>query len=259
MVLNSVSRLEFPGAALDWGNDYYLVRLEQATEFLSSAPLGEGFVEARWILSQQVKADAALQDPDLCLRQKAQQRGILQGDAFIGLLTSVSHRHLQVCSLAESGVRVTALATAGVEHGSSPLEKRISVYGESPKLPLEPAPRLGTINLVTLVAADLTPGALVRASTISTEAKTLALLEAGLKTREGFITTGTPTDVTVVGHSGRGSRFRYAGSATLVGWLVGQASYRCVKQGLAAYNEQKRQQNGPSASLDLMADEPTSS
>ena len=255
MVLNSVNRLDFPGATLDWGDDYYIVRLERAIEFLSSALLGEGFLEARWVMSQQVRVDAALPDPELCLQEKARERGILQDEAFIGLLTSVSHMDLQVYSLAESGVTVTTLATAGVDHGSSPLEKRISVYGESVEQPVGPAPRPGTINLVTLVDADLAPGALVRASTISTEAKTLALVEAGLRTRQGYITTGTPTDVTVVGHSGRGSQFKYAGSATLVGWLVGQTSFHCVKQGVAAYNERKRQQNGPAVSAHLMADE----
>ena len=259
MVPNSLNRLEFAGAALDWGDDYYIVRLDRALEFLSSAFLGEGFVETRWVMSQQVKADAALPDPELYLQEKARQRGILHGESFIGLLTAVSHRDLQVCSLTESGVTVTTLATVGVDHGSSPLEKRISVYGESVGQPVGPVPRPGTINLATLVDADLAPGALVRASTISTEAKTLALVEAGLKTRQGYITTGTLTDVTVVGHSGRGSRFRYTGSATLVGWLVGQASYNCVKQGLAAYNERKRQQNGSAASAPLLAAETASS
>lgn len=259
MVLNSVKRLDFPGAALDWGDDYYIVRLERAIEFLSSAFLGEGLVEARWVFSQQVKADAALPNPELWLQEKAQQRGILRGEAFIGFLTSVSHQDLQVHTLAESGVTVTTVATVGVDHGSSPLEQRISVYGESAEQPVGPGSRPGTINILTLVDADLAPGALVRASTISTEAKTLALVEAGLRTRMGYVTTGTPTDVTVVGHSGRGSWFKYAGSATLVGWLVGHASYHCVKQGLAAYNERKRQQNGPAASARLMADEPTSS
>ena len=60
--------------------------------------------------------------------------------------------------------------------------------------------------------------------------------------------TATPTDVTVVGHSRRGVRFKYAGSATLVGWLVGYAVHRCVRDGLAAYNQRKqRHQETPAA------------
>jgi len=211
-------------------------------EFLSSAPLGEGFVQACCIFSQQVEPDAALPDPGLRLREIASIWGIPQDEALIGLLTAVSHKDLQVLTVAECGVTVTTLATVGVDHGSSPLEKRISSYGEATEQSERPMVRAGTINLVTLVDADLAPGALVRASTIATEAKTLALSEAGLKTRQGHITTGTPTDVTVLGHSGRGPRFQYAGSATSVGWLVGHTSYYCVKQGLAAYNWRKRRQ-----------------
>ena len=211
-------------------------------EFLSSAPLGEGFVQARCILSQQVEPDATLPDPGLYLRENAGMWGIPQDEALIGLLTAVSHKDLQVLTVAECGVTVTTLATVGVEHGSSPLEKRISSYGEAREHSERPVIRAGTNNLVTLVDADLSPGALVRASTIATEAKTLALSEAGLKTRQGHITTGTPTDVTVLGHSGRGLQFQYAGSATLVGWMVGHTNYYGVKQGLAAYNRRKQRQ-----------------
>jgi len=63
----------------------------------------------------------------------------------------------------------------------------------------------------------------------------LALVEFGLKTSEGHLVTGTPTDTTVVGHSGRGKGFKYAGSATLVGWLVAQAAHISVRDGLAAF------------------------
>ena len=212
---------------------------ERPYQFLSSAPVGEGLIEARWVFSRQVSADAALLDPELFLREAAVLRGIPQGECFVGVLTAVSHRDLQIYSVEESGVTVTTLATVGVDHGSSPLEKQVSSYGEPAQGPVEPISRPGTINIVTLVDANLTPGALVRASTVATEAKTLALMEAGLKTRQGHPTTGTATDVTVVGHSGRGNHFKYAGSATVVGWLVGHAAHHCVKEGLAAYNKRK--------------------
>ena len=234
--------MDFPGAALDWGVGHYVVGLERPHQFLSSAPVGEGFVEARWVISQQVPADATLVYPELCLRKAARLRGIPREECFVGLLTAVSHRDLQIYTVQESGVVVTTLVTAGVDHGSSPLEKHISSHGDLAERPVEAGSPAGTINIVTLVDADLTPGALVRASTIITEAKTLALAQGGLKTRQGHQTTGTPTDVTVVGHTGRGNHFKYAGSATLVGWLVGHAAHHCVKQGVAAYNKRKQRQ-----------------
>jgi iron complex transport system ATP-binding protein len=224
------------------GVDYYVLHLGRAVEFLSSASLGEGFIEARWVLSGQVEAGAVLPDPESCLGERASRLGIPDAEPFVGLLTAVSHQDLQVHALAEPPVTVTTLATVGVDQGSSPRQRQVSSRGDTHRSILEAAPGPGTINIVTLVDADLTPGALVRASTMVTEAKTLALVEAGLKTGQGYLATGTATDVTVVGHTGRGRRFKYAGSATLVGWLVGHGAYHCVRQGLAAYDRRKEQE-----------------
>ncbi len=238
-------KLDFPGATLQRGDNYYLMCLEHPAQFLSSAPFGEGLVRAGWILSGQVSPQACLPDPASYLRQFAAQLGVPDrpdGVEVVGLLTAVDHRDLQVTSLAESGVTVTTLATVGVDHGSSPRDKDVGSHGEPATPEAEPLIQLGTINIVTLVDADLSTGALVRASTLATEAKTLALVEAGLRTRQGHIATGTATDTTIVGHSGHGRHFNYAGSATLVGWLVGQAVYRSVNRGLAAYNSRKQHQ-----------------
>ena len=243
-------KLDFPGATLQRGDSYYLVRLEDPAQLLSSAPLGEGLVAADWILSGQVSPQACLPDPESYLRGLAAQLGVPDrpdGNGLVGLLTAVDHRDLQVTSLAESGVTVTSLATVGVDHGSSPRDKDVGSHGEPATAEAEPVIQHGTIspgtiNLVILVDANLSTGALVRASTLATEAKTLALVEAGLRTRQGHIATGTATDATVVGHSGRGSHFKYAGSATLVGWLVGQVVYQSVSRGLAAYNSRKQHQ-----------------
>lgn len=237
-------RLEFPGATLQRGGDYYLVRLEHPTQFLSSAPLAEGLVTASWILSGQVKPKAWMPDPESNLRPLAARLGVPDEEGLVGLLTAVDHRDLQVTSLTESGVTVTTLATVGVDHGTSPRDKDVGGHDEAATAQAEPSFQPGTINLVTLVDADLSAGAMVRASTLATEAKTLAMVEAGLRTRQGHIATGTATDATVVGHSGRGEHFIYAGSATLVGWLVGQAVYQSVTRGLAAYNSRKQHQQG---------------
>ena len=235
--------MDFPGATLQRGDSYYLVRLEHPAQFLSSAPLGEGLVTADWVLSGQVSPQACLPDPASYLRQLAAQLGVPDrpdGIGVVGLLTAVDHRDLQVTSPAESGVTVTTLATVGVDHGSSPRDKDVGSHGEPAATEAEPLIQPGTINLVILVDANLSAGALVRASTLATEAKTLALVEAGLRSRQGHIATGTATDAMAVGHSGRGSRFNYAGSATLVGWLIGQAVYQSVNRGLAAYNSRKQ-------------------
>ncbi len=232
--------MDFPGAFLDRGDDHYVLRMEHPILFLSSAPLGEGLVEARWVLSQQVNAHAGFDNLEANLRERAGRLGVPEGETFIGLLTAVDHRDLSVSTLEEGEVRVTALATVGITSSSSPAEKNVHNYGDlRDDMEGEQALSPATINIVVLADANLPAGALVRASTMATEAKTLALVEAGVKTREGNLVTGTVTDVTVVGHTGRGRHFRYAGSATLVGWLVANSVYRAVTDGLDAYARRK--------------------
>ncbi|MBC8279862.1 MAG: adenosylcobinamide amidohydrolase [Chloroflexi bacterium] len=227
--------LAFPMAALRRDAESYALRLDKPFQFLSSASVGEGFLDSRWVLSRQVGRDARLPDPKAYLQEDATLVGVPNGEPYIGLLTAVSHLDLQVVSLAEDGVAVTVITTAGVDPGSSPLQKQVSFFGDPVDGLPDAANRPGTINTVVLVDAALTPGALVRASTMATEAKTLALVESGLKTSEDHLVTGTPTDTTVVGHSGQGKEFKYSGSATLVGWLVAKASYISVRDGLAAF------------------------
>ncbi len=237
--LGSFQSLDFPGAALRRGDGHYLVRLDTPVQFLSSAPLGDGWVYSRWVLSQQVSINAVLPDPEASLRERASLLGIPEGETLIGLLTAVDHRDLQVCSAAEEDVTVTTLATVGIANASSPRQKNVGSYDNRNEPGKVSALQPGTINLLTLVDANLSAGALVRASTMATEAKTLALVEAGVKTPQGYTATGTSTDVTVVGHSGRGRYFKYAGSATLVGWLVARTAYHAVGRGLEAYNHRR--------------------
>ena len=237
MDLNSFQPLAFPGASLDRGDGHYVLRMVEPLQFLSSATLGEGLLRTQWVLSYQVEATICLPRPAEYLRERARRLDMPE-ELFIGLLTAVNHRDLQVYTEQKAGVTVTTLATVGADHGSRPGQQR---YGQGECVPVDLAwmrnsdPAIlepGTINIVTLIDADLTAGALVRASTMATEAKTLALVEAGIKTKEGYLATGTATDVTVVGHTGRGLHCPYAGSATLVGSLVGRGAYHVVRQGL---------------------------
>lgn len=274
MVVRSrlIQPLGIRGASLCRGGHHYVLRLADPYSLLSSAPLGEGFLESRWVLSLEVTPDADISCPQEYLLERAEGFGVPPDEPFIGLLTAVRHRDLQLCVRSEGGVTVATLVTAGVSNASSPRQRDIPLHPAATPIPpplhptaapipppLHPAatPILppsadgtsagtvvpvtpGTINLVTLIDADLSPGALVRASTMVTEAKTLALVEAGVITRNGSVATGTSTDVTVVGHSGQGVRFDYAGSPTLVGWLVAATAHEAVSRGIAAYIKRKQ-------------------
>ena len=219
------------GASLERGERHYALRLDSAYRFLSSAPLGGGVLESRWVLSLEVTPDAWIPCPETYLRDRAAGFGIPADGPFIGLLTAVRHGDLQVRVCSEGGVTAAVLVTAGVSNASGPRQKDVVSQG------CAPAP--GTINVVALLDADLSPGALARASTMIAEAKTLALMEAGVRTANGSPATGTSTDASAVGCSGRGVHFDYAGSPTLAGWLAAATAHEAVSRGIAAYKIRK--------------------
>ena len=99
-----LENLEFPGASLDWGADYYLLSFDRPLRFLSSAPLGEGYLDASWVLSLQVPGDACFPEPEEYLIQQARSKGIPVSEGCIGLLTAVYHQDLQVYTVREQGV-----------------------------------------------------------------------------------------------------------------------------------------------------------
>jgi iron complex transport system ATP-binding protein len=82
--------------------------------------------------------------------------------------------------------------------------------------------------MILLIDACLTPAAMVNAVITATEVKTQVLLARGVRTPEDYAATGTSTDAIVVASTGSGTLLAYAGSVTLVGWLIG----RCVRTAL---------------------------
>ena len=93
---------------------------------------------------------------------------------------------------------------------------------------------VGTINLIVLVDGNLTRSAQVNAVLTATEAKTLALIDGGTRTREGGYATGTSTDSVVIASTGRGEPLRYAGTATELGWLIGRTVRESVAKSMWA-------------------------
>jgi len=81
--------------------------------------------------------------------------------------------------------------------------------------------------MIVLVGAPLTAAGAVNAATTATEAKTIALIEGGIRTRAGELASGTSSDAIVIAAplpaTGAPPPLRYAGTATALGWLIGRA------------------------------------
>ena len=65
-----------------------------------------------------------------------------------------------------------------------------------------------------------------------TEAKTMALAEAGVRTREGDLATGTSSDAVVVAATGRGEQHQFGGPVSELGWAAARATRRALTAGI---------------------------
>ena len=218
--------LGVPGVSLTMDNDTFWMVSESPLQVLSSSVIGGDMKETKHIMSVRVPDDPeqrefALRRPRAFLRERSQALG--NQEPVVGLITTLDHERLEIATHSDGNITVAALATVGLSHLSAPGRHNVVYTGED---------RAGTINLVVLADAQLSTEAEVRAATLATEAKTLALFEAGVKTSDGTVATGTSMDTIIIASTGRGPFFRYSGSSTLLGHLIGQAVYDVVAAGV---------------------------
>ncbi len=201
--------LDFPGITAALSSEALVLHGAKELQVLASAVVGGGFTRTRCIINRHVHKDYRHSDPTGDLRAYAVDCGI--PEPFVGLMTAVYMDRTQTATLRDADMTVAAIVTAGLSNPTTP--------GLSP--PASPLP--GTINIILLVDAQLSPAAMVNAVITTTEVKTCLLLERGVRTPEGYPATGTSTDALVVACTGRGAGLPYAGPATRVGWLIGQS------------------------------------
>ncbi|MCI0347711.1 MAG: adenosylcobinamide amidohydrolase [Chloroflexi bacterium] len=111
--------------------------------------------------------------------------------------------------------------------------------------PPGPDGRIGTINLLCSVSGALGENALLEAMALAAEARTAAILEAGVPSRaSGLPATGTGTDCIVVAAPAAGAAAAYAGKHTAVGHLVGAVVAEAVRRGAEAWKRERAERAG---------------
>lgn len=205
-----------------------------ARQVLSSAVLGGGLVSADHLLNMKVAAKG--QDnqvsPQESLKKYAADLG--WSGRVVGMMTAASMNSLRVVECREQGVDLAVAVTAGIDNArcaGDPAEHRL--IGE-------PATEVGTINLVAITSARLSPAALTESVITLTEAKAAVLAE--LKVRSpvsGAIATGTGTDAVAV-ISGQGPvEVAYCGKHVLFGELLARAAMHAITASLEYYSPQQ--------------------
>ena len=121
-------------------------------------------------LNRHVHHDYNCLDPIADLLAFAKSQGI--SEAFVGQMTAVSLQKARAVTLRAEFLTVAAVVTAGLCH--------------NPGLSSPVTPGPGTINMILLIDACLTPAAMVNAVITATEVKTQVLMAVGYAPRKAM-------------------------------------------------------------------------
>jgi len=102
-------------------------------------------------------------------------------------------------------------------------------------------PVVGTINILLQSSLPLSLEASIEASSVVTQARTLAVLEAQVPSAEGSgFLTGTGTDCIVIASPMRENPAVFSGTHTLIGYLIGKAVLEAMKTGIQRWKDRKQ-------------------
>lgn len=212
-----------PGITLEVCADYCLVQSQQLLEVLSSAPLNGGFCKASNFLNWQVGTTTFRESPAATLLKQA-QRLKLPG-LSVAMMTAASMKSMRWAQRTQGSLGFTAVVTTGLANS-----RRAGDVADEEASP-------GTINLLLLSHQRLSPGAMVEAIAMATEAKAAALQNANiLSAKSGLVATGTGTDCTAVACCPSPEELEYVGKHTRAGELLAKACVAAIEQSLEWYS-----------------------
>jgi adenosylcobinamide amidohydrolase len=172
-------------------------------------------------------------DPRALLATRLAARGL---DHAIGLLTARYLDRFTDETATVAGAEARCVATVGLGN---------AVRAGDPPGPF----RVGTINLVCQLAVPLSPPALLEALAVAVEARTAAVLDTAVVSRRSDqLATGTGTDCAVIVAPvapvasepvASAPVVHHAGTHTPIGAAIGQAVYRAVHRGAAAWKDEQ--------------------
>ncbi|KRF06027.1 hypothetical protein ASG89_19980 [Paenibacillus sp. Soil766] len=211
---------------------YMQITSENPLRTLNSSPWGGGFGHHRVLMNRQVDKTYNETDPLVEMEAFIAQEGLEPAETA-GMLTAAWVNDVGFKELAwpleeegrelpgemvkeDESLRVAAWVTVG-------LGNKARAGAILPATSLYP----GTINTIVVIEGHLTDAAMVNAVITATEAKAAALQALNI-TINGQFATGTSTDAVLIAATGRGTTFRYAGTATTLGYLIGRTVHEAI-------------------------------
>ncbi|MFQ5898379.1 MAG: adenosylcobinamide amidohydrolase [Candidatus Methylomirabilia bacterium] len=213
------------GVRVEVDHEGVVVSAATLLQTVSSAVVGGGMAMARSIVNLHVPKNFPCDNPDRELATFVRRRGI--PSPYLGLMTSTRTEKAEVVEMRGNNVHVMAVVTVGL---GNPVHA-----GQSPLAAWQPS----TINTIVVVDGAPEPSALVNLVITATEAKAMALLNAGLRCPDGQAASGTSTDAVVVAATGRGPRCRFGGPVSSLGWVVSRAVGSALDAGIRRWVKER--------------------
>lgn len=212
--------------AVDCRRPWLVARFQAPRAMLSWSANRPGFVTATEVAWLEVTSRdiAAVDDPRAFLETRLAAEQLA---GAVGLMTARDVRRHHYARVTVEDVTAEALTTVGLTNG-----ERVGRRASDPTTPAK-AP-VGTINTLVHVSRRLAEGAMIEAVSLATQARTLAVLEAGVS-RDGAVVTGTGTDCIVLACPTEGEADPHAGLHTAVGEAIGRAVLDATRVGVAGW------------------------
>jgi adenosylcobinamide amidohydrolase len=179
---------------------------------IASAPHGGGVGLRDWVCNAQVPADFPYTDLDAFIGELAVAHDC-RGTG-VGMLTAA--RVADASHVCDEGIEVWATVGVTLPTWAAAVEDDPDPVGW----------HAGTINVFARLAEPLSPAALVNAVMTVTEAKTQALIEAGIAG------TGTASDAVCIACPAHGSGEEFGGPRSRLGGPLARAVHRAINAGL---------------------------
>ena len=192
-------------------------RLEPPLLVASTASVGGGLGLRQWVINAQVADDYSRRDQDRHGAELAAAAG-LSGDGVVMFTAARVHRNQPG---GDSGVQVEA--TVGLKHPT---------WAAAADEPFLVVPTPGTINIVAILPVRLADAALLNALCTVTEAKSQALIAAGVPG------TGTASDAVTVACRADGPAEPFAGPRSVWGARLARAVHTAVSAGTSGWADE---------------------
>jgi adenosylcobinamide hydrolase len=184
-------------------------RFDEPRAVASTASIGGGLGRRDWVINAQVAIDYSRRDQEGHGAELARAVGVSGPGVVMLTATDVGR-----CHHAKDG-DVLVDATVGLTHPTWAADADGAGGGSRP----------GTINILATLPVRLTDAALLNALVTVTEAKTQALLEAGIPG------TGTASDAVTVACPAAGPQEPFAGPRSVWGARLARAAHAAVLAG----------------------------